>query len=204
MCRTKGEKAQAVSLGISLRPKKQSGSTIHQIAQERAMESVTPPDERIQRMQRLKDVIAQPGMRQQIVRECVVVLDQEVSKKSGLSGLVVKGGFKVVKSLESGRAVERLIDWLLDEFVEAMEPFYESFLSLDPASRPTFSRFVEDRTEEVAEALLGVTDKRRQRAKNKVLIAAYDKLRPQALHHVREGVPSVGRLLEKYTVTLAS
>ena len=168
------------------------------------MESVTPQEERIQRMQRLKDVIAQPGQRQQIVRECVVVLDQEVSKKSGLSGLVVKGGFKVVKSLESGRAVERLIDWLLDEFVEAMEPFYESFQSLDPASRPTFSRFVEDRTEEVAEALLGVTDKRRQRAKNKVLIAAYDKLRPQALHHVREGVPSVGRLLDKYTATIAS
>lgn len=148
-------------------------------------------------MKTLHEHIADPNVRKAVIRDCVVVLEEEVSKKGGLGGLVVKGGFKVIKSLGNG-TIERLIDWLLDEFVDAMEPFYQQFQQIDEPVRPTFTRFVEDRTDAVANALIGVTDQRRQRAKNKILISAYDKLRPQALQHVREGVPSVGRLLHKY------
>ena len=150
-------------------------------------------------MKTLKEHVTEPSTRRAVVLDCVVVLEEEVNKKRGVSGLLVKGGFKVIKSLGSG-TIEKLIDWLLDEFVEAMEPFYEQYQQVDEAARPTFARFVEDRTDAVANALIGVTDKRRQRAKNKLLIGAYDKLRPQALQHVREGVPGVGRVLSKYIV----
>ncbi|TNE48918.1 MAG: hypothetical protein EP343_13625 [Deltaproteobacteria bacterium] len=139
-----------------------------------------------------------PGRRAQVVQDAVVVLDQEVSSKRGAVGLLIKGGFKVIKNLRGGKMVESLIDFLLDEFVEALDPYYQSYKEQDAGSRGTFTSYLSARDAEVAEALLSVTDARRQRASTKVLIKTYDRLRPTALKHVQEGVPAVGRLMEKH------
>ena len=139
-----------------------------------------------------------PEMRQRIVRECVVVLDGEVSRKRGASGLIIKGGFKVVKGLKSGAMIESLIDMLLDEFIESLDPFYEEWSEMDAGTRGSFSSFLNSDSDAVANALLGVTDSRRQRATTKSLIKIYDKLRPTALKHVEEGVPAVGSMVERY------
>jgi len=151
-------------------------------------------------MSTLKELVAQPGMRDRIIDDSVVVLEQEVSKKGGMSGMLIKGGFKVISKLERGRMLHRLVDFLLDEFVDALEPFYADFMSQDAGSRPSFSAYVNRREDDVANALLGVTDRKRERAKNKVLIKTYDKLRPYALKNVLEGVPAVGQLFERHII----
>ncbi|MEM1010044.1 MAG: hypothetical protein AAGJ35_13690, partial [Myxococcota bacterium] len=145
-----------------------------------------------------QQLIDDPQTREAIVKDSVLVLDQEVSSKKGVSGLVVKGGFKVIKSLEKGRIIERLINWLLDDFVAELEPFYAQYQQIDASARPPLSQFLIDRTDAVTQALLGVTDKRRERANNKLLIKTYDKLRPQAVQHVRDSIPNVARLLETH------
>ena len=147
----------------------------------------------------LKELLMVDGRRPQVIRECVVVLDEEVSKKGGVTGLMIKGGFKVIRALEGGKTLERLVDWLLDEFLEAVDPFYVQYQAEDAALRPSFEIYLTRREAEVAEALLGVTDRRRQKAKNAILIKTYDGLRGTALQHVRSGVPAVGRLVQKYT-----
>lgn len=139
-----------------------------------------------------------PGRRAQVIQDSVGVLDQEVSSKRGASGLLIKGGFKVIKNLRGGKMVESLIDFLLDEFVEALDPFYQTYKGQDAGSRGSFAQYLSNRDQEVSDALLGVTDARRERANTKVLIKTYDRLRPTALKHVREAVPAVGQLMEKH------
>lgn len=140
----------------------------------------------------------QPELRPHIIHDCVLVLDEEVSRKSGVTGLMIKGGFKVIKNLKGGKMIDGLIDFLLDEFMEALDPFYQEYKQLDTSRRESFSSFLTAQRARAAEAMLSVTDKRRQRASTKVLIKTYDSLRPTALKHVEEGVPAVGRLVEKY------
>ncbi len=141
-----------------------------------------------------------PELRPQILRDCVEVLDGEVARKRGASGLIIKGGFKIVKKLKGGRMVEDLIGWLLEEFMRSLDPFYQEYRAMDAASRGSFSDFIIDDSENVAEALLSVTDQRRERATTKVLIKTYDRLRPTAIKHVEEGIPAIGRMVQKYIV----
>ncbi len=138
-----------------------------------------------------------PEIRPQVVMDCVEILEQEVNKQRGPVGLLIKGSFKLIKGL-GGNTINKLVDWLLDEFLEALDPFYEDYSKNGYSEKTTFSSYLQQRDEEAAEALLNVTDRRRRKAKNKVLIKAYDRLRPYALKAVTNAIPSVGKLVEKY------
>ena len=50
----------------------------------------------------------------------------------------------------------------------------------------------------VADALLSITDKRAQNAKNQVVKGTYEKLRSGAKKHVEAAVPRLGQLFEKH------
>jgi hypothetical protein len=60
------------------------------------------------------------------------------------------------------------------------------------------------RAGEVAEALLGITDQRAQKAKNQVVRTAYEKLRPMAKKHTEAAIPRVSRMVAKYTSAAAA
>ena len=47
----------------------------------------------------------------------------------------------------------------------------------------------------VADALLGVTDRRAAKSSHRTLRKAYEKLRPIAKGHVEEAIPGIGRTL---------
>ena len=66
----------------------------------------------------LKDILEQYE-RGPVVDQCVEVLNAEVASKKGLSGLAVKGGFKVIAAVKPG-FIRAVIDGLLDEFVEEL------------------------------------------------------------------------------------
>ncbi len=149
-------------------------------------------------MATLKELVLAEGNRPKILKDSADVLQAEVNKKTGVTGMLIKGGFKVIRKLENGKMIEKAVDFLLDDFVDALEPFYEDYASSADAEKQTFAAYLEARREKVANALLGVTDAKRKRAKNKVLIKIYDKLRPVALRNVEEGVPAVGQLIQKY------
>ncbi len=140
----------------------------------------------------LKDATKRP----RIVDDCVKLIDAEVDSKGGLSGLAIKGGYKVVQSMKPG-FVRESMDHLLDDFVRRLEPFYAQHLAKngDPKS---FGTFLSSKPAEVADALLGITDDKAKRAKNPGLKSAYEKLRPQAKKHVEEAVPRVGRTLANH------
>jgi hypothetical protein len=137
--------------------------------------------------------------RPRILTDCERLIDDEVSSKGGLSGLAIKGAYKVVCAVKPG-IIRESMDMLLDDFVKRLEPFYADHRKAG-AAPAQFGDTLNRRSGEVADALLGITDDRAKRAKNATLKSAYEKLRPQAKKHVEEAVPRVGRTLSPHLGT---
>ena len=133
--------------------------------------------------------------RPQVVADCVALVEAEVSKKSGFSGLAIKGGFKVIRKLDGGRMLPKAVNDLLPEFIEAMETYYAEFLSTDGGD---FSTFCKGRETEMANALISVTDQKARHAKNQVLKGVYNKLRPTAVRNIESALPGLARVVSQY------
>jgi hypothetical protein len=147
----------------------------------------------------LSEQLTVEGKRRQVIADCALLIDEEVKKKGGLSGIAIKAGFATVKAVKPG-FIEEAVDHLLDDFARRLEPFYQAAVT---ASRRPTDHFI-GQAGAIADALLGITDERAQRAKNAVVKKAYEKLRPSAKKHVEEAVPGIGRLVEKHTATAAA
>ena len=142
----------------------------------------------------LADKMTKEPHRPQVVSECVTLVDEEVKQKGGLSGIAVKGAYGLVKAVKP-RFVTEVVDGMLDEWIEKLEPFYATWQK-NGGGQP-FSAYLSGRSGEVAEKLLEVTDGRAQRAKNASVKKMYEKMRGSAKKHVEEAVPRLGRLIDR-------
>jgi hypothetical protein len=141
----------------------------------------------------LKEHLNSPSVRQAVVDDACRVLENEVSGKSGLGGIAVKAAFKVLKGVKPG-FVREVVDALLDEFMDALDPLYQD--AERNQTTPT-AHFSAD-SSRVADALLSVTDRRAIQSKRPALRAAYDRLRPTAARHVEAAAPAIGGLVERH------
>jgi hypothetical protein len=144
-------------------------------------------------MPSLKEQLGTGEKRQQVVEDAIKVLDQEVADKGGLTGLAIKGGYKVVQGIRPG-FVRDVVAGLLDDFLDAMDPLYQE---AKQKARPA-GQYLQENKSRVADSLLGVTDRKAQRADNAVLKKAYEKLRPLAKGQVEAAVPRLAALLDKH------
>jgi hypothetical protein len=125
------------------------------------------------------------------------LIDEEVGRKRGLSSIPLKGGYKMVKGLRPG-FVPGVVDFLLDEFCQALQPFYAKWAEQPAEGRPSLQEALRREQDQVAEALLGVTDRRADRSTNRAVIKVYRKLRSTAKGHVKEALPGLGRAIEPF------
>lgn len=146
-------------------------------------------------MSTLKEKIADPSIRARVVEDAAQLVDDEVRSKSGLSGLAIKAGYKAVRALKPS-LIPETIDGLLDRFVEQLEPFYAEWSGGDQST--SFDAFLIARKSQVANALLGVTDRRAREATNRTIKKTYEKLRPTGEKNVEQAVPGLVRLLKRY------
>lgn len=153
-------------------------------------------------MDNLNNYLGATERRPRVIRDCVDLIEDEVRKKSGLSGIAIKAAFATVKAVKPGFVAEA-VDHLLDDFAKRLDPFYQSHKQSTSSARALPDYFT-GKSGEIADALLGITDERAQRAKNAVVKKSYEKLRPSAKRHVEEAVPGIGRLVEKHTAKAAS
>jgi hypothetical protein len=75
-------------------------------------------------MARLAEILTQPTVRPRVVQACADLIDAEVATKSGFAGLAVKAGYKLVKTIKPSM-VPDVVDKLLPEFAEAMQPMFD-------------------------------------------------------------------------------
>ena len=144
-------------------------------------------------MKTLQDIVAAPGVRPKVVVDCVQLVDDEVKRKSGLSGLAIKGAYGIVKAIKPG-VIKDSIESLLDGFITQLEPFYARALEKNEKLGAVLNR----EPAPVADALLHFTDQKAERADNATMKKAYAKLRPTAKDHVQQAVPGLAVVLEKY------
>jgi hypothetical protein len=141
----------------------------------------------------LREQLGTGDKRRRVIDDASGVLDQEVGDKSGLMGIAIKGAYKVVKGIRPG-FVREVIDALLDEFLDAVEPLYQDAVA---NKRPAGSG-VRDNPSRVADALLAVTDRKSGKAKSQVVKSAYEKLRPSAKKQVEAACTRLAGLLERH------
>ena len=144
-------------------------------------------------MAALKEILTAAAKRKEVVADCAKLLDEEVASKSGFSGLAVKAAYATVKALKPGM-IPHAIDDLLDDFAEKIDPFYQK---AKEAKQPT-DAYISGHADEIAEALLSITDGRAAHTKHGTIKKAYERLRPTGKKHTMEAMPRVGRLILKY------
>ena len=84
---------------------------------------------------------------------------------------------------------------LLPEFVSHLESVYVDFKS---QTDEELESFLVRREQQVADQLLGITDRHAHKTTNQGVKVAYEKLRPQAQKHVAAAMPRVARVLSRY------
>jgi hypothetical protein len=142
----------------------------------------------------LNDVLKDEGQRSAIIDDVVRLIDGEVGKQKGISGIAVKAGYKLVQGVKPG-FVRNVVQSLLPEFAAALEPARQSAV----ANGQSISSYFRANSSQIAEALLAVTDGRAQRSEHGSVKGAYTKLRGSARKNVEAAVPGLGAIVEKYT-----
>ncbi len=140
---------------------------------------------------KLTDTTVQP----KVVADCCTLVDEEVKAKGGLSGVAIKTGYKATRNIRPG-LIEEAVRKLLPDFAHSLEPMYQAARS----ASSTHARYFDQHADHVADALLGITDRKINEAQSSLVRATYQKLRPMAKRHVQDAVPRIGQLIDKYDV----
>lgn len=142
----------------------------------------------------LKDKLLETDVRPKVVADCVVLVDKEVASKKGISGAIIKTGYKAFKAIKP-TIVKEAVEHLLDDFVGVLDGHWAEFAESGGASFETFALARDTR---IADDLLGITDAIINKSDKSALKKIYQGLRKVAERNVAQAVPAVARLIEKY------
>lgn len=141
----------------------------------------------------LKSALLDSAKRPAVVADLNALVDTEVGKK----GIAVKSGYALVKKIKPG-IIGAALDSLLDDFVDRLEPFYADYSGSGGSAGSSFGEYLSGRSDQVADALLGVTDARAEQSRRESIKKVYGKLRPQGKKNVEEALPGLGALVEQH------
>ena len=142
----------------------------------------------------LHDVMLAPDTQPAVVADCMKLIQQEVSSKSGVSGTAVKIAYKTASSFAPGYLQSKVED-IVPDMVGQLEPFWADFTASGAGG---FGDYLVKRGDEVSEALLSVTDNYAATGTRPVILKAYRTVRGGAAKHVTAALPNLGALGEKY------
>jgi hypothetical protein len=146
-------------------------------------------------MQTMKEVISDPSRRAAVVKDVCELVDREVASKGGLTGAMLKAGYMAVKKLRDGTMISEVVNGLLPEFADAIEPVHAPY-----RERPAggFAQWLQNHRADSVNALLSVTDARARTTKHALIGKTYGKLRPTAEKHVGDALPGLGALVDRH------
>ncbi|MGW4767844.1 DUF6918 family protein [Nocardia sp. NPDC004278] len=142
----------------------------------------------------LSESLLDDAKRTAFLADAKEVLDAEVSDKGGASGLAVKGGYAAVKKLSPG-IVPDALESLAPKLVSQLEPFWQEYTA---AGSGSFADLLVAKSDEVAEALLAVTDARAEASTRPALQKVYSSMRSSAKKNVIEALPRLGDLVQRH------
>jgi hypothetical protein len=145
-------------------------------------------------MATLQEILLAPDTKPHVLADCKQLIDQEVATKSGVSGTAVKLAYKTVNTFASGYLQNTLEDQLPD-MAAALDPYWADFRASGAAD---FGDYLAKRGDEVADALLAVTDARAAGSTRPTILRAYKTVRGGASKHIVTALPNLGAMIQKY------
>jgi hypothetical protein len=145
-------------------------------------------------MATLQQLLLTPENQPHVIDDCLTLIHQEVSGKSGVSGTAVKLAYKTANTFASGY-LRGMVQKLVPEMVGKLEPYWADFTA---SGAGDFGDYLAKRGDEVAEALLSVTDAHAQVSTRPTILKAYRAVRGSASKHVIAALPNLGALIQKY------
>ena len=145
-------------------------------------------------MATLQQLLLTPENQPHVIDDCLTLIHQEVSGKSGVSGTAVKLAYKTANTFASGY-LRGMVEKLVPEMVGKLEPYWADFTASGAAD---FGDYLVKRGNEVSEALLSVTDAHAETSTRPTIPKAYRAVRGSASKHVIAALPNLGALIQKY------
>jgi hypothetical protein len=145
----------------------------------------------------LQDTMLNEKNRPDVIQDCVALVDAEVASKKGITGMVIKTGYKGFKAIKPS-IVPTAVDVLLDDFAKVLDSYYDEYLASVPDKSKSFDEWAKARDTKMADDLLGVTDDIMERSDKKAIKKIYNGMRNIAQKNVAQAIPAVGRLVVKY------
>ena len=150
-------------------------------------------------MPTLQETLLAPDIRPHVIADCEDLVDREVADMSGVTGTAVRLAYKTVRTFDAGH-IPAMIESILPSVAEALQPYWTSFTAEFPGGGDfgDFGGYLAGREDEVAEALLAITDSRRRASSRATIVKAYNTVRGSAAKHVKTALPALGALVQKY------
>lgn len=142
----------------------------------------------------LQQILLAPEVRPQVTADANDLIDQEVKDKSGISGTGLKLAYKTATTFAPGH-VKHMVDTLLPNLAIQLQPYWEDF---NASGGYDFGDYLTKRGDDVAEALLEVSDARAAKSGRPVIVRAYKSVRGGATKHIVAALPRIGDLVMKY------
>ena len=142
----------------------------------------------------LPEILLAPQTQPQVVADCQALIDQQVSDISGITRPAIKLAYKTVNKFAADH-VHHQVEALLPLMADKLDPYWADFHADGGAD---FGDYLSKRGDEVAEALLSITDARAANSTHPSIGKAYGAVRGSAAKHVTAALPQVGALVQKY------
>ena len=82
----------------------------------------------------LQEILLAPDTQPQVTADCLTLIKQEVSAKSGVSGTAVKLAYKTVSTFASGY-LQSMVETLIPDMADKLQPYW----AISPAPVPRSS-----------------------------------------------------------------
>jgi hypothetical protein len=142
----------------------------------------------------LREILLTPETQPKVLADCYTLIEREISDNSGIRGTALKLAYKTISAVAPGH-VRFLMESMLPEMVDELERFWVDFSA---SGSSEFGDYLVKRGDEVAEALLSVTDARAAASERPMVVKAYGAVRGGAGQHIGASLPRVGDLVAKY------
>jgi hypothetical protein len=142
----------------------------------------------------LQQILLAPDVQPRVVSDCLSLIEEQVSEKSGVSGTAVKLAYKTASTFAPGY-LRTTVENLLPDIVEALAPYWADFST---SGGSDFGDYLAKRGDEVSEALLRVSDHHAEASNRPVIVKAYQAVRSGAAKHIEAALPAVGKLVLNY------
>jgi hypothetical protein len=146
-------------------------------------------------MPTLVEILLADERREQVVRDCVTLIEQHIASRGLLRRTALRAGVAVLDAIRPN-ALDRVVRRLLPDSIAALEPLHREFAG--QSAQREFSRFLLQHSDRVVPSLMALADQRAADSPHAAVKSTYARLRATAQDEVREALPALARLIAPY------